>query len=783
MITTTVEDAPRHLTEVEIERVLAAIPAPHAITEDHAELARAGILKVLRAELIAIQLCPSGLDDLITRVVTQFEESRVKPGAMVGLAAAEANNNKIQQANLSAVHKAGQAGMRGAGGAVGRLGDLVTKQQSKAASEYDACSVFFNEIQTQHSILHDKRPDMIALNLLGLLQPDHPFIIEYHTVLFPEKKLPDWYQVYSQVYGVPLPDLGQRENAKLLRLNMDLEKVVEYRVMVSDIRRALLASNSRVARFYVSPLKMGIIDIWALDEEIHSYGHDHSGDPELDAFNFLFGFASRLNLFFVKGIPGIRDVQPVKFDLWPLMTFRQSHRHLRDNVYEYRLSSMWPMRFGWERARMLWKFLDITVVDFDESPDASWVVLDGGDKGPPHEIIRSRVDADKADALAYQRSAVAAGKQIVTRPVTPENVLFWSEVWYARTDGTNLREIMVRDDVDQRFTISNKPFEVLEIYGIVAARRVMLEELYLAYDSSGRENPEFSVRHFSMLADFVCHTGVVRPISNLLIQARSTLSKSTFSRQFNTLVAPAIHGVDEPIGDVSAAIMVAARAKIGPRAFEYEGVINEGVTAEEIKTKLRSGSRSGAELDKIIASLVETTDAPLYVTGVEGEASAREAAVYGRGDEAEELDAEEELYEATILPPGVPDEEGGDEPARLQQRRVADFLLIEDDDDDVVEFSSGLPAAATAEEQEDPPPRTSRRSKAGPVASRKVVMSPALEQAIKNIGGTVSAEPTTTRRPPPEPVCGGSSLQEAEPTSSRAPVAAGGRKKKATIVV
>jgi hypothetical protein len=722
-------DTPRRLTEEEIERVLEAIPYPNAITRKHSEFARNQILQVIRSDLMAIELAPSGLDELIDRIVNQFEESRVKPGSMVGFAAAEAPSNRFTQDNLSAVHKAGQAGMRGTGGAVARIADLISKQQSKNASDYDACTIFFTDIQTQHSIMHNKRPEMVLVTISALLQVEQPFIIEYHNVIFPDKKLPPWYSVYSQLYGVPMPDLDLRDNGKLLRLRLDIEKVVEYRVMVSELRRALMSANSRVLRFYVSPMHIGIVDIWALDEEFHSYSLDTSGNPELDVFNVLHGFADRLGAITIKGIPGIRDVQAAHFDIWPIMTLGQSSRQLNDNVYEYRLSSIWPMRFGWQRPRQLWQHLGITVQDFDNE-EASWVILDGGSKGPPHEIIRNAVNEDEQASKKWEQEAVGANKSIVTRPVTPDQAGYWSKLWYAKTEGTNLREISVRDDVDARYTISNRPFEVLEMYGIVAARRVMLEELYLAF-GGGRDEPNFSVRHFSILADFVCHTGVIRQISNLLIQGRSTLSKATFARQFNTLVGPAIHGVDEPIGDVSAAIMVAARAKIGPRAFEYEGGVNQGITAAEIQASLRSGSRSAAEIDKLIASLAETTDTPLYITGGEGDAAMNEErALMGGQDDDAEADAEYiREYEAAALPPGLDDDEEAPPPN----------LIVDDEDvDEPVSFAQG---------EDEPKPPTRRRSTA---ARRRVVMAPALVDAAARMGGTMTPG---ILRTPPDPVC------------------------------
>lgn len=722
------EDLPRRLNEDEINRVLEAIPYPHAVTRRHAAFAREQILDILREELQQIEITPSGLDELIERVVIQFEESRIKSGAMVGMTAAEAPSQRYQQDTLSAGHSAGKAGMRGTGTAVARIADLVSKQQSKSPSPYNACNVFFTDIQTQHTILRDKKTQMVAINLSALLDIDQTPVIDYHDNLFKmtdrkSSKLPKWYGIYCKIYGVPMPDMTK--SSKILRLYLDLKMIVEYRVTVSEIIKALTSSGTNILRFYVSPMSLGIIDVWSLEDQFHSAGFDISGDVDLISFNVLQGFANRgIQNLIVKGIPGIRDVQAANVDIWSMMTLGgQSYVKIRENVFRYNLSSQWQMLFDWERAEKFWTFLDINIVEKDESRYKSWVVLDGSVRGnPPHKIITDEMSKDSTDATNYQKLAVEEGRPIVTRPTTPANASYWGTLWYARTEGSNLREIIVRDDVDARFTISNRPYEVLELFGIIAARRVMLEELYAAF-SGGRKEPVYSMRHFSLLADFVCYTGLIRPVSNLAIQGRSTLSKATFSKQFITLVTPAIYGVDETIGDVSASIMIATRAKIGPRAFEYEGGANQGITAEEIKTRLRTSAKSSTEVDKIIASITGVSreaDVPLYTV------SSGAGGGVERGEGEDEDDEEE--YEPAILPPGLEDEEE----VSARNKKV---LIVDDDDmDDMVNF--GEPISSIQQQ-----PSSSKRSR---------IISPALQDAAKIMGVKIQKAPVVVRSAPEE---------------------------------
>src|SRR6185437_8085359 len=315
-------------------------------------------------------------------------------------------------------------------------------------------------------------------------------------------------------------------------------------------RKALLAYNSKVLNFYNSPLYQGIVDIWAIEDEVHNVGVDMKGDMEVDIFNLLYGLAEGLHKLGVKGIPGIKDVEPAKVDIWQMLTKDQPSKKVRDNVYEYKIYVPSRALLSWERILQMFNFFKIDVVDYDEA-NSTYMVLDGK-TAPPHDIIAKALKEDKQVDAEYQKEAIAEKKRIFTRPMTPDRPSYWAEFWYGRTTGTNLREILMREDVEPRLTTSNKPYEVLQIFGIIAARRVLLEEIYKSYQG-GREEPAFNARHMSLLPDFTTYTGILLPNNSLAVQDRSTLSKATFARHFDTLMSTAM-GVSENLADVSSAI-------------------------------------------------------------------------------------------------------------------------------------------------------------------------------------------------------------------------------------
>lgn len=610
------EVVPRKLTDEEIEHILSFIPMPDALTRKHAEFIRLQLVQSLREQIKEIDLTPDGIDDFINHIVGQFESSRIKTGSMVGLWATESHGNKIQQDSLNTVHKAGAADSRGAGGAVERLKELLLKQPSKISTDTDSCTIIFKDIQTRQSIKLQRKPEIVYINVAMLLSSSNPYIIEYQSVLFPDEVLPSWYEPFCSIFSIPLPDTSNKDR-KLLRLFLDIEHMMELKVLMSDVRKALLAYNSKVLNFYVSPLYMGVVDIWAIEEELHTLGNGIMGrDVEIDIFNILYGFAEKLNTLRVKGIPGIRDVDPQMTNIWQLLTKDQPNKHVRDNVYEYRIYPLSESMLEWDRVEAMFKFFNIDIIDHD--PWKS-VTLDGGgnNRPPPHKIITQAMDEDRKIDTEFQKEAIASGRRIVTRPMSPDRPSYWVELWYGRTIGTNLRELIMREDVNPRLMISNKPSEVLEVFGIFAARRVLLEEIYKAYQG-GREEPAFNARHMSIIADFTTHTGIILPNNSLASQDRSTLSKATFARHFDTLMGTAM-GVSENLADVSSAIMTGVRLRIGPRAFEYENTINRGITAEEIKRAMQAGSKSSEEIDRLMQTITaEGEDEPLFGEDIEG---------------------------------------------------------------------------------------------------------------------------------------------------------------------
>lgn len=112
--------------------------------------------------------------------------------------------------------------------------------------------------------------------------------------------------------------------------------------------------------------------------------------------------------------------------------------------------------------------------------------------------------------------------------------------WVVYTSGTNLKEILSLDGVDSTRTISNDIYEVYNVLGIEAARKLLFIELSRIYGEVSKIN----YHPICLLADFMTHYGYLMPISRHGINRTDTspLAKASFEETLEQLTEASIYG-------------------------------------------------------------------------------------------------------------------------------------------------------------------------------------------------------------------------------------------------
>ena len=134
--------------------------------------------------------------------------------------------------------------------------------------------------------------------------------------------------------------------------------------------------------------------------------------------------------------------------------------------------------------------------------------------------------------------------------------------WFVETEGTNLLEIFTIPNVDVKRTTSNSIWEIYRIFGIEAARTVLVSEFKDVISSDGTY---IHLRHIQLLVNGMTFLGKIHSASRYGISKEQVgpLAKVSFEESLNNFVLAASIGEKESTVGVASAIMCSRIPSIG----------------------------------------------------------------------------------------------------------------------------------------------------------------------------------------------------------------------------
>ena len=134
--------------------------------------------------------------------------------------------------------------------------------------------------------------------------------------------------------------------------------------------------------------------------------------------------------------------------------------------------------------------------------------------------------------------------------------------WVLDTSGINLMEVMRQPGVDSTRTISNDIYEVYEMFGIEAAKRVLMKEIKEVIKGGGSY---VNYRHLSLLVDTMTNRGYLMSIDRFGINRGNIgpLAKCSFEETTDQLFKASIFGELDKLNGVSSNIMMGQIPKCG----------------------------------------------------------------------------------------------------------------------------------------------------------------------------------------------------------------------------
>ncbi|KDP43701.1 hypothetical protein JCGZ_22328 [Jatropha curcas] len=136
------------------------------------------------------------------------------------------------------------------------------------------------------------------------------------------------------------------------------------------------------------------------------------------------------------------------------------------------------------------------------------------------------------------------------------------EEWKLDTEGVNLLAVMCNENVDARRTTSNHLIEVIEVLGIEAVRRSLLDELRVVISFDGSY---VNYRHLAILCDTMTYRGHLMAITRHGINRNDTgpLMRCSFEETVDILLDAAVYAESDYLKGVTENIMLGQLAPIG----------------------------------------------------------------------------------------------------------------------------------------------------------------------------------------------------------------------------
>jgi len=137
-----------------------------------------------------------------------------------------------------------------------------------------------------------------------------------------------------------------------------------------------------------------------------------------------------------------------------------------------------------------------------------------------------------------------------------------NEDFIVMTLGTNLESILELKEVDKKRTISNDLYEVANIFGIEAARQLIINEIQEVLNVQGLDIDE---RHLKLVADTMTNPGEVKGVTRIgiIAQKSSILARATFETPIKQFVNASIKGSREKLLSVIENIILNQPVPIG----------------------------------------------------------------------------------------------------------------------------------------------------------------------------------------------------------------------------
>jgi hypothetical protein len=533
---------PVPLTNTQIDQILTRIPVPPGIGKSALALARKHLVDRVRTLLKAIKLVPveAAFQELSDEIIKSLYESYVAPGTSVGITAGVSLGGPVTQLSLNSFHFAGA--QSGVALAFQKVRDFLVGSKMNRAPQM---KVYF-KVPYTGSDLHEMQH---AGTFESIMASRHEFeqtlvkdVIADNRILNREEAelagIPQMLAYHSRIR----PERFENAESKFRLTHVIELQLNTYRMFTHKITMAMLARAIEGPQMSGMPPD-ALTCVWRSQIDGKMYIIVEEAIKDMAVLMFLTRYVMRqYGQWKITGITGIISIEPqeviVSRGIYRVEAIDGNH-----HVYTNNRKTRWD---------------GISLADIHNLLISAGFNVTGINKQKLYLVVQG-FEGDLESELTRR---INAAEEEVNRSPQQQRLVSASSFHYALTNGTNMEEIVWRDDIDLFRTASNHSHEILGMLGIDAARIFLIYRfMQTLQDFSSYINP----RHISLIFDLLCNLGIINSLSFVGINRRKIgpLAMASYERSFDVFVNASIYGDKETITGVSPSIFTGQRPKLG----------------------------------------------------------------------------------------------------------------------------------------------------------------------------------------------------------------------------
>ena len=615
--------APRNMSEEEISNIVEKLPNVRSFDKEVSERSTLSLKQNVRNILINKIITPLAIGSLTREMVRRYNISQAIPGSSYGSKAAHSIGRPVQQAALNSFHVAGTSKNTGKGMEMVQRILNVSKQP-----KYDSMKIHFKNKNLGFDGVLRYRKEYTQITVGDLLESSEIEEIQNLQQFY-------WNETYPIVHGkeLDLKEDDKKDETIIMRLYFNVSKLYTYKVTLSKICSLIEEFDSVVC--VASPLYIGIVDIYPKRDKISSEVRDMNIE-ENDMINLYLEkiVLSHISKYVLQGVKDITAVYPASSPVMKIVDYETKYysgREMKDEIPKDEQKHLWYLvlhktimrdsgtgienlvnllytcnfeilkiaaddrymrRFN-KKLEEKMKLAGVEIERLDAAKEQmNFIIIRMPDEKSlkpsdttPKKYIQRLIKEDEEDEDKYEEENKRKGVRAFRRPDTP--IKRNAHYWYLETFGTNMREIMSREEINTSLTISNNFHEVFEVLGIEAVRYLLLREFADVIFSKVK----IDARHVILLVDFMCNKGKPNPItfSGLSRQTHGTLELAGFQRTLEVFKNAAASSKKDQLSSVSASIYVGQTMKAGTGSVVIEPDKEKEAKYLEQMAKLRAG--------------------------------------------------------------------------------------------------------------------------------------------------------------------------------------------------